>query len=133
VPGGIALDVTDLPPTPAARMAQDLVLREWQRHRQGLLNDFLEHGDDRLPKQWLESTAVNTSNARLTAPQLKALVRDVNEVLDRHLAKHQGQKNHPVPGSRPVQIQLNAFPVLDADETPGLSDDDTTNSEGRES
>jgi DNA-binding transcriptional ArsR family regulator len=132
VPGGLTLDHASLPKTPAARAAHDVVLREWQRTRESLLEDFLAHGDDDLPQRWLDASAVNTANGRLTSEQLEELVTELMEVLDRHMDRHRHQKDHPVPGSRPVQIQLNAFPVMDAEETPARIDD-KTNPERRES
>lgn len=124
VPGGIALDHANLPPTAAARAAHDLVLRQWQRTRETLLDDFLSHGDDVLPRRWMDASIVSTANARLTSDQLKALTEELQAVVDRHIDRHQHQKNSPVPGARPVQIQLNGFPVLDADETPEPTDND---------
>jgi DNA-binding transcriptional ArsR family regulator len=124
VPGGIALDHANLPPTAAARAAHDLVLRQWQRTRETLLDDFLSHGDDVLPRRWMDASIVSTANARLTSDQLKALTEELQAVVDRHVDRHQHQKNSPVPGARPVQIQLNGFPVLDADETPEPTDND---------
>ena len=133
VPGGINLDHSSLPPTAAARAAHDLVLRQWQRTRETLLEDFLANGDHVLPKRWLEASIVSTANARLTSDQLKALTEELQQVVDKHVDKYQHQKNSPVPGARPVQIQLNGFPVLDAEETPGLPDNSTHTSEGRKS
>ena len=133
VPGGLELDHASLPSTAAARAAHDLVLRQWQRTRESLLDDFLAHGDDVLPKRWLEASMVSTANARLTSDQLKALTQELQAVVDRHIDRYQHQKNDPVPGARPVQIQLNGFPVLDAEETPELPDTDTNRLEGRKS
>ena len=120
-------------PRSRVRVPSPTLLWQWQRTRETLLEDFLANGDDVLPKRWLEASIVSTANARLTSDQLKALTEELQEVVDRHVDKYQHQKNSPVPGARPVQIQLNGFPVLDAEETPGLSADDTTNLEGRES
>jgi DNA-binding transcriptional ArsR family regulator len=133
VPGGITLDHASLPPTAAARAAHDLVLRQWQRTREALLEEFLANGDDVLPKRWLEASMVTTANARLTSDQLKTLTEELQEVIDRHMDRYRHQKDTPVPGARPVQIQLNGFPVLDAEETPGLPDDTDPTAEGRES
>lgn len=118
MPGGIELDQTSLPPTAAARAAHDLVLRQWQRTREALLDDFLARGDDVLPRRWLEASMVSTANMRLTSEQLKRLKDELQEVVDRHVEEFQHQRTSPVPGSRPVQVQLNGFPVLDADEAP---------------
>jgi DNA-binding transcriptional ArsR family regulator len=124
VPGGIALDHSNLPPTAAARAAHDLVLRQWQRTRETLLDDFLSHADDVLPRRWMDASIVSTANARLTSDQLKALTEELQAVVDRHVDRYQHQKNAPVPGARPVQIQLHGFPVLDAEEAPEQTNDD---------
>ncbi|WP_066039305.1 ArsR/SmtB family transcription factor [Herbiconiux solani] len=115
VPQGI--DVADsYPPQSAERAASDLVLREWQVTRDALFADYLAHGRDRLDPRWLEASAVDTSNIRLTSEQLAALVAELQAVTDRYVQSYRGQRQ---PGSRPVQIQLNAFPVMDAEEIPG--------------
>jgi hypothetical protein len=108
VPGGIPLDHSGLPPTAGARAARDLVLRQWQRTRETLLEDFLAHGDDVLPERWLEASMVSTANARLTSDQLKALTAELQEVVDRHVHLHRHQKHTPVPGARPAAARSAA-------------------------
>jgi DNA-binding transcriptional ArsR family regulator len=120
VPGGIGFDSV-YPPQSAERAASDLVQREWQVTREALLHDFLAHGADRLEPRWYEATMLDTVNLRLTSDQLAAMVKEMQEVSARYISLYRGQQ---VVGSRPVQIQLNAFPVMDAAETPPLGDED---------
>ena len=116
VPGAINLNATELPDTPANRAVTTTVMREWERSRSALLADFQEHGYDVLSKEWINSTNVGTVNLRLTKEQLKDIVDKWDEFIDPLLDEYRGQN---LPGSRPVQLHFNAFPVLDGEETPG--------------
>jgi hypothetical protein len=51
---------------------------------------------------------------------MRQLVAELETVTERYAALY---KKEGVPGTRPVQIQLNAFPVMDADEVPQTPDD----------
>ncbi|WP_353988042.1 ArsR/SmtB family transcription factor [Ruicaihuangia caeni] len=109
-PGPISLTSAELMRSPAGRSASRLVVREWSKHREQLLHDFLERGVDELAQSWNEASIVHTSNASLTSEQLGRLNREVTELVGKHLERYRGQS---VPGMRPVQIQYNGFPVLD--------------------
>jgi DNA-binding transcriptional ArsR family regulator len=115
VPGGISLNTAETADSPAAKAASQSVMRQWERNRSSLLNDFQEHAIDVLPREWVESSNISTSNMRLTATQLKEVVDAFEELLNEFVVKYRG-KNPP--GSRPIQIHFNAFPVLDGDITP---------------
>ena len=115
MPGAINLNATELGDTPANRAATKTVLRQWERNRSGLLNDFQERGYDALPKEWLGVSEISTVNVRVTAEQLAEIGRQWERFIDDHLNPLRG-KNPP--GSRPVQIHFNAFPVLDGEATP---------------
>ncbi|MCS5735312.1 ArsR/SmtB family transcription factor [Herbiconiux daphne] len=121
-PGGIELDSRALPDTAAARAASDLVEWEWERQRQALFHDFIRRRDQELPKEWVDSNMVSTMNAQLTAEQLREVVDEIEGVMQRFLERHRDQRNNPVPGSRPVQFQFNAFPVMDGVEEPKESE-----------
>ncbi|MEF2979296.1 ArsR/SmtB family transcription factor [Subtercola sp. YIM 133946] len=114
VPGGIEVDHV-YPPQSAERAASDLVVREWQTTRTALLNDFLMHGADELEPRWYEASAFDTVNLRLTSDQLGALVAELQSISARYSQRYRNQQG---PGVRPVQLHLNAFPVMDAHETP---------------
>jgi DNA-binding transcriptional ArsR family regulator len=116
VPGGIALEVAQLPDTSAARAASGIVLSEWNRNRQTLLDDFVRRGDDELSPAWVEASAMSTANAQLTSDQLAELTTRIQATIDEFVDAHRDQKERPVDRSRPVQIQFTAFPVMDADE-----------------
>jgi DNA-binding transcriptional ArsR family regulator len=110
VPGGITLTTPELATSEAGRAASQTVLREWERARSKLLADFVEHGYDVLPREWLDSSTIATVNVRLTPQQFKAVTEEWERFSTRVLEKYRG-KNPP--GSRPVQVHFNAFPVLD--------------------
>ena len=118
-PGGISVVPTDYPPSSAERAATDLVTREWQVSRDALVNDFIAHGSDRLEQHWFEASTLDTSNLRLSSEQFRALVLELQAVTERYsvMGRRRG-----VPGTRPVQIQLNAFPIMDAEEEPPAPD-----------
>lgn len=116
MPGGISLDATTgISDTPAGKAAVKTVMRQWERNRSTLLEDFQERGYDELPKEWLEVSNIATANLRLTRDQLKEIVEAWDQLLDGFIAKYRGQNP---PGSRPVQFHFNAFPVVDGDVTP---------------
>lgn len=116
VPGGISLNATTgIADTPAGRAATMTVMRQWERNRSSLLQDFQERGYDLLPKEWIGASNVSTANLRLTSEQLQEIVDEWEKFSDIFLAKYRGQNP---PGSRPVQIHFNAFPVVDGGETP---------------
>ncbi|WP_294179935.1 transcriptional regulator [uncultured Schumannella sp.] len=120
VPGGIMLDATRFERESPERAATDLLLGEWERNRRRLLSDFLSRGDS-LGHDWLDASTLNTTNLRLTAAQTAdlndALATVITEYADRY-------RNQDVPGSRPVQLQLNLFPVVDGAPSPELTESD---------
>ncbi|TAJ49390.1 MAG: ArsR family transcriptional regulator [Herbiconiux sp.] len=129
VPGGISVEASDLPPTAAARSANAIVMNEWLHSREVLLSDFVRRGDAELPKEWRDASAYSTSNVRVTSEQLADLTRELERVIDDFIVRHRPQLSAPVPGSRPVQVQLAAFPVLDGVETPQTAGRPTKESE----
>jgi DNA-binding transcriptional ArsR family regulator len=112
-PGGIQLTSPELAATPAGKAASRLVLREWSAGRERMLQDFLDLGMDELSPEWQNAGTVSTSNLVLTAEQLKELRDRTAAVIDDFVERYRGQS---VPGSRPVQVHFNAFPVVDAPE-----------------
>lgn len=114
-PEGITVDPIEYPPSSAERSASDLLIREWQANRDTLLHDFIGRGKDGLERRWFEASTLNTTNLRLTSAQMRELVKELEAVTERYATLY---KKEGVPGTRPVQIQLNAFPVMNAEEVP---------------
>ena len=116
VPGGIRLDVPEHMEDSAAMDASMLLLRQWHANHQALLEDFTFHGLERVGRAWIESSTLSTASVRLTKEQLGEFVQAYMAFLDEFLARYRDQGE--VPGSRPVQVQFNAFPVTDGVEVP---------------
>lgn len=108
-PGPIHIAPSDFEPQSAGRSASTIVTREFQRNRDAALQAYTDYGIDELSTEWQEAGTVATFHIPLTAEQLAALTRELEAVLDGYVAQYRGQR---VAGSRPVQIQLNAFPLM---------------------
>jgi DNA-binding transcriptional ArsR family regulator len=114
-PAGIATpDARVFAPGSAERLATQLITNEWERGRQQNYHEYLAEGESSFEPEWLEVAASHTVNVRLTPDELRALVADVDEALNRYIDRY---KADPSPGSRPVQVQLNAFPLVRGDST----------------
>jgi len=111
VPGGINIGYPELDVTDAGRSASQLIYREFRISQERLLNDFIDRGPDVLALEWSEASELSTVNARLTAEQLQLFVTAVNQAVDDYVIPYRDQH---VPGARPVHIEFNAFPVVDA-------------------
>jgi len=114
-PGGIGTpDARVFAPGSAERLAAQLITNEWERGRQQYYHEFLAEGESSFGMEWLEAATSDTVNLRLTSNELRALVNEVDVVLHRYIDRY---KAHPSPDSRPVQIQLNAFPLVRGEQT----------------
>jgi DNA-binding transcriptional ArsR family regulator len=114
-PGGLQLTSRELASTPAGKAATRIVLREWSVGRERMLQDYLDLSLDALSPEWQDAGTVSTSNLVLTVEQLRELRDRTTAVIDEFVDRYRGQS---VPGSRPVQVHFNAFPVIDAPENP---------------
>jgi DNA-binding transcriptional ArsR family regulator len=113
-PGSLSFTPRDMQVTPGGRAASALVMREWNRSRDQLLTAFSEHGSDVLPREWTDVAELWTINLRLTSEQLGELTEAFAVFAQEHIERYRGQD---LPGSRPVQVHFNAFPVIDGEET----------------
>lgn len=118
-PGSIAIpEARDLRPGSAERLAVKFLEEEWYRAREQNFREFVADGDDVFEPEWLDIATSDTINLRLTPDQLHGLVTDIDVVLKKYIDAY---KRTPTPGSRPVQIQINAFPLVRgeaSDDTP---------------
>lgn len=130
VPGGISLSDRNIADSPASRASSSLVLRQWERNRSQQLSEFVEHGWDELPDVWTDVSELTTINVRLTAEQLAEVGAAFARFAEDHIDRFRGQN---VPGSRPVQIHFNAFPVIDGEVTPAARIPSDDREETRES
>jgi DNA-binding transcriptional ArsR family regulator len=102
--------------TPAGRSASEAVFRQLQYSETRLLGDFVDRAMDELPQEWRDVSSLATMNTRMTPDQLERFVAEVMQLADKYVLPN---KNQRTPGSRPVHITFNAFPVVDGDVTPG--------------
>jgi DNA-binding MarR family transcriptional regulator len=116
VPGGVTVSPGAVSESPAGRAAVSSVLRQFERDRSQLLSDFIARGPETLDEPWVDASAIVTANLKLTPEQLDALQESWQQWARETLEPLRGQNQ---PGSRPVQIHFNAFPVLDGEVTPG--------------
>jgi DNA-binding transcriptional ArsR family regulator len=115
IPGSIRIGNEDLTDTPAGKSATNLVARQFRMASERMLADFAERSQDELTREWRDAAGISTMNTRMTVEQLDEFVREVNDLAIRMVRETRG-KNEP--GSRPVHITLNAFPVIDGEITP---------------
>lgn len=115
MPGSIAIMPAEDDASPAERVASSTLVRHWEQSRSQLLGAFLTTAELELPKRWVLASAVSWANMRLTVEQLETLTAAWEAFSAEHLEPLRGQD---LPGSRPVQIQFNAFPIVDGEPTP---------------
>ena len=114
-PGSIAIpDARELPPGSSERLAVRFLEEEWYRTREQNVREFMAEGDTVFGPEWLDVATSDTINLRLTPDQLHALVTDIDLVLAKYIEAY---KKTPTPGSRPVQIHVNAFPLVRGEPT----------------
>jgi DNA-binding transcriptional ArsR family regulator len=115
-PGGIATpDARVFAPGSAERLATQLITNEWERGRQQNYHEFLSEGEDTFGAEWIEASTSDTANLRLTPEELRRLATDVEAVIDGYVQRYRGKAS---PGSRPVQIHFNAFPLVRGESAP---------------
>ena len=116
-PGGIATpDAWEFAPGSTERLVTQMIEDEWNRARESNFHEFVNAGEAVFDRDWLDVATVDTINLRLTSEQLHQLVADIDVVLWKYIDAY---KTTPTTGSRPVQIHLNAFPLVRGDETAG--------------
>ena len=115
VPGSIAIMPADDDASPAVRAASSTLVRHWEQSRTQLLSTFIARAEADLSKRWVLASAISWANLRLTVEQLEGLTVAWEAFSAEHLEPLRGQNQ---PGSRPVQVQFNAFPVIDGEPTP---------------
>jgi DNA-binding transcriptional ArsR family regulator len=114
-PGSIAIpEARELPPGSAERLAVRFLEEEWYRTREQNFREYAVEGESVFGPEWLDVATSDTINLRLTPEQLHALVADIDGVLQNYIEAY---KKTPTPGSRPVQIQINAFPLVRGEAT----------------
>ena len=120
-PDGISLNITDFPPDSAERAAAATLEREWDRSRAAVLDEFNRRGPSELAKEWYDASAINTINLRLTQDELRQLVIEFETIAERYARNFKQER----PGTRPVQVHFNAFPVMGSEPLPEGPENDS--------
>jgi DNA-binding transcriptional ArsR family regulator len=110
-PGSLTVTTPELASDPASLDAVRLVNSQLGLRRAKALDDFLDKAFDVLPEDWTEASMIATLHTHLTVDQLADITRETEEFLRSRIQRYRGQQD--APGTRPVQIQFNAFPLLD--------------------
>lgn len=112
-PGSITVGGPGLDQSEAGKQASRVIMREWLHHREAGVRDIVERGMTELTDTWQEATNLHSASVHVTAEQLSELNDQILELVTQFTTEYRGQR---VVGSRPVQIQYFAFPVLDGHE-----------------
>ena len=120
-PEGITLNITDFEPDSAERAAAATIEREWDRSRAAVLDEFNRRGPSELAKEWYDASAINTANLRLTREELASLVVEIETITERYARNFKQER----PGTRPVQVHFNAFPVMGSEPLPEGPENDS--------
>jgi DNA-binding transcriptional ArsR family regulator len=112
-PGSLTISASELGGSPATKEATRLVTREFERSRAELLADFMAHGTELVPEDWLDASVVSTINVRLTREQLAEIAEQASDYVRKLAAPYLDQNVESTEGVRPVQLHLNAFPIID--------------------
>ncbi|ROQ38303.1 ArsR family transcriptional regulator [Frondihabitans sp. PhB188] len=114
-PGSVSVSVFDHD-TAAGRAAAQMVGREWERVRAGLLAQFQDRAED-VGKDWYEASTLDTLNLSATRDELREIGQAFTAFYEQHIAPLRARE--PRPGARRVQIHFNAFPIADAPHVEG--------------
>ena len=112
VPGGIVLRPDDFVETPSELDAYRLLSRQFVGSAAARLTDFVDH-PDLVSREWMDVVHLSTANLRLTPEQLGKLVGAFEEYVLPIIDGFRGQEQS---GAVPVQVQFNAFPVVESRE-----------------
>ncbi|WP_286309472.1 winged helix-turn-helix domain-containing protein [Agromyces mangrovi Wang et al. 2018] len=113
-PGGLTVP-PDHASDPAVKAAAQVVMDHVQHERESHLREFLDRGMRDLPDEWLHASVMSTAHLRLTCEQLDEASSELAHAVEAIVARYRGLD---LPGSRPVELQLNAFPLVDGEELP---------------
>jgi len=112
-PGGVTIGSLETLATPAGREANELISREWQQNNERRLTAFVRRGLDVYGAEWMQASTLSTSHLELTIDQLAEFGREYYALQDRLKEKWKTQDTE---GRKRVQVQFNAFPLVEASE-----------------
>ena len=108
--GGFTLAGAELRRSPATRAAATLVIQEINRGRATRLQRWLDSVFEPT-SPWHQVGADASYELRLTPEQLRALIFAIDAVISEHKTRAEADPRSAADAA-PVEVQLNAFPVL---------------------
>lgn len=112
-PGSITLNDVGENDTPAMREVVQDVSRQWVELHAQNVRDYLRHAKAQLPGEWAEKGEFSTANAYLPLEVFQELVERYHALIAEVVTPYRGKQ---LPGTRPVQIQFNAFALIGGEE-----------------
>lgn len=113
VPGALVLNYDDEKDTPGMRQVVEEVTRQWGEIHAQNVRDYIRHAPERLPREWTDNAVFSTATVLLPAEVLAELAKRYAELLEEVTEPYRGTRR---PGTRPVQIQFNAFALIGGEE-----------------
>lgn len=113
-PGDTKLGSAASRQTPAGREATDIIAREWQAENERQLTNFSRYARDILGPEWETAAMLSTAHLRLTREELVRFGAEYLRLLAELEEKYDhGDAGAEEPGVLPIQVQFNAFPLID--------------------
>jgi len=97
--------------TPSSRAAAQIVEDEFFRNQHQRLMDHLHRPQSEVPQEWREAAHHMTTMVDMTAPQLKELAQQIDELVEAAVLRYRDQTG---PGVRRVTIRTDLFDLPDA-------------------
>jgi DNA-binding transcriptional ArsR family regulator len=111
--GDLRLSSASVRESPAGREATDIISREWQTENQRQVSNFSRFGREVLGPEWEDAAMLSTSGVRLTMAELRQVGDEFLAFLSDVEKRFHRDDDESAPDALPVQIQFNAFPLVD--------------------
>lgn len=112
-PGALTIPGRELADDPAGREALRLINREFEQLRGTALTDFVMHGIEELPAEWIDASSISTHHLNMTVEEMAEASRALEEATNRILAPYRADKRERPENARAVEVHLNSFPLID--------------------
>ena len=124
-PGGVTIGSPETLESPAGREANEVISLAWQQNNERRLAAFLRRGLETFGMEWMESATLSTSHLELDREQLAELGREYYALQARLKAKWEAAREAAGAGAdgadggperKRVQVQFNAFPLVEQED-----------------
>lgn len=110
IPGGVVVGAADPHAGPAEKAAARMVVGELLSLREKALRAYVSEAES-FDAGWQEATLVSTAHVDLPQEVLSELTTRMAALVDEYVDAY-GRGRPSQPGSRPVTVQIAAFPVV---------------------